>query len=76
MVKPIQIEGGEWWFKGCFIQEQNHPMLSKYVIFKDTELQEIVGTASYMSEAKKLCLDNEVVEYKFGHKKFIGEWEK
>ena len=76
MNKPIQIEGGEWWFKGCFIQEQNHPKLSKYVIFKDTDLQETVGTASNMREAKKLCVDNEVVEYKFGYKSFIGLWEK
>ena len=42
MNKPVQIEIGEWWYKGCFIQEQNHQMLSKYVVFKDTELQERV----------------------------------
>lgn len=72
MNKPIAIEVGEWWFKGCFIQEQDHPMLSKYVVFKDTELQERVGTASTMREAKKLCVDNEVTDYKFGYKSFLG----
>jgi len=72
MNKPIQIEEGEWWFKGCFIQKQDHPMLSKYVVFKDTEEQEVIDTASTMSEAKKLCIDNEVVDYKHGYKAFIG----
>lgn len=71
MAKPIAIEVGEWWYKGCFIQEQNHPMLSKYVVFKDTELQEIVGTCGTMVEAKQLCKDNEVVDYKLGVKSFI-----
>ena len=72
MTKPIAIEVGEWWFKGCFIQEQNHPMLSKYVVFKDTEGQETIDSASTMREAKRLCIDNEVVDYKFGYKAFLG----
>ena len=72
MTKPIAIEVGEWWFKGCFIQEQNHPMLSKYVVFKDTEGQETIDSASTMYEAKRLCVDNEVVDYKFGYKAFLG----
>lgn len=72
MNKPIAIEVGEWWFKGCFIQEQDHPMLSKYVVFKDTEGQEHVDGASTMKEAKRLCVDNEVVDYKLGYKSFIG----
>lgn len=71
MVKPIAIEVGEWWYKGCFIQKQDHPMLSKYVVFKDTELQETVGTCGTMVEAKRLCVDNEVVDYKLGFKSFI-----
>ncbi len=33
MNKPIKIEIGEWWFKGCFIQQQDHPKLSKYIVF-------------------------------------------
>ena len=71
MNKSVQIEIGEWWYKGCFIQEQNHPMLSKYVVFKDTELQERVGTAHNMREAKKLCVENEVKDYKLGVKSFL-----
>jgi hypothetical protein len=71
MSKPIAIEVGEWWYKGCFIQEQNHPLLSKYVVFKDTENQEHVGSATTMVEAKQLCKDNEVVNYKFGVESFI-----
>ena len=71
MVKPIAIEVGEWWYKGCFIQEQNHPNLSKYVVFKDSENQEHVGSPNTMVEAKQLCKDNEVVNYKLGVKHFI-----
>lgn len=71
MSKSIAIEVGEWWYKGCFIQEQSHPMLSKYVVFKDTEGQETVGTCGTMVEAKKLCRDNEVVNYKLGVESFI-----
>lgn len=70
MKKPIAIEVGEWYFKGCFIQEQDHYMLDKYVVFKDTEDQDHVGTASSMAMAKKLCIDNEVKEPHLGLKSF------
>lgn len=70
MKKPIAIEIGEWYFKGCFIQEQDHCMLDKYVVFKDTEDQDHVGTASSMAMAKKLCIDNEVKEPHLGLKSF------
>ena len=70
MNKPFQIEVGEWWFKGCFIQEQNHPQLDKYVVFKDTEDQEHIGTASRFNDAVKLCKDNEVTDYKLGIEAF------
>jgi len=70
MNKPFQIEIGEWWFKGCFIQEQNHPQLDKYVVFKDTEDQEHIGTANRFNDAVKLCKDNEVTEYKLGIEAF------
>jgi hypothetical protein len=63
MTKPFQIEVGEWWFKGCFIQEQNHPQLDKYVVFQDTVLGMTVGTASRFSDAIQLCKDNEVTDY-------------
>jgi len=70
MNKPFQIEVGEWWFKGCFIQEQNHPQLDKYVVFKDTEDQEHIGTTSRFKDAVKLCKDNEVKDYKLGIEAF------
>ena len=70
MVKPKQIEVGEWWYKGCFIQEQNHPMLSKYIVFKDTEDQEHVGASGNFTGAKELCIENEVIDYKLGIESF------
>jgi len=70
MNKPFQIEVGEWWFKGCFIQEQNHPQLDKYVVFKDTDNQEHIGTANRFTDAVKLCKANEVTGYKLGIEAF------
>jgi hypothetical protein len=70
MNKPFQIEVGEWWFKGCFIQEQNQPKLHKYVIFADTEEQEHLGTSNTFSGAIKICKENEVKDYKLGIKAF------
>lgn len=70
MNKPFQIEIGEWWFKGCFIQAQNHPQLDKYVVFKDTENQEPVGTSNKFTDAVKLCKENEVTKYKLGIESF------
>jgi len=38
--KPRQIECGEWLYKGCFIQEFDHPQLvGKYEVFKNDEPQ-------------------------------------
>lgn len=51
--KLIQIEADEWWYKGCFIQKQNHPNLLPYHVFQDTEEQETVGVCHSMLEAKK-----------------------
>lgn len=70
MNKPIQIEVGEWWFKGCFIQEQNHPQLSKYTIFQDNVLGMTVGSASTMKQAIQICKDNEVKDYVQGIEAF------
>jgi hypothetical protein len=70
MNKPFQIEVGEWWFKGCFIQEQNHPQLDKYIVFQDTVLGMIVGTASKFTDAVQLCKDNEVTDYVQGIEAF------
>ncbi|MBT3209885.1 MAG: hypothetical protein HN347_16195 [Bacteroidetes bacterium] len=69
MNKPKQLEVGEWWFKGCFIQKQNHPKLLKYHVFKDTVNQETVCACQTFTEAKALCRMNEV---KYPH----SGWEK
>ena len=54
-LKLTQIETGEWLYKGCFIQKQNHPSLMPYHVFQDTETQQTVGTCYTFTEAKKLC---------------------
>jgi len=71
MSKPIHIESQEWWYKGCFIQGQDHPELLKYVVFKDTEDQEHVGVCNTFKQAKKLCEDNEVIHFKQGWFTFV-----
>jgi len=61
--KPIQIEVGEWLYKGCFIQEFKHPKLvGKYEIFKNDEAQTHVDRCYTFTEAKKLCEENECIE--------------
>lgn len=70
MNKPFQLEVGEWWFKGCFIQEQNHPQLDKYTIFQDTVLGMTVGSASKFTDAIKICKENEVTDYVQGIEAF------
>ena len=72
MKKPIEIEDGEWWFRGNFIQKQDHPLLNKYVVFSDTEQQQTVGTTNNFATAKNICIENEVIEFKFGYKAFLG----
>lgn len=37
MIKPVQIEVNEWWYKGWIIQEQSHPKLLPFWIFPDNE---------------------------------------
>lgn len=40
--KPVQIEDGEWWYKGCIIQNNKkllgfqHPRLMAYGVFWNT----------------------------------------
>jgi len=68
---PIQIETDEWWYKGCFIQEQIHPELLKYHVFKDTIEQETIGTTNSFVRAKEMCVDNEVKDYKIGWRSFL-----
>jgi len=70
-MKPVKIETGEWYYKGCFIQEQTHPELLKYHVFQDTENQNTVGTCDYFKEAKELCKSHEVKNPKNGLKSYI-----
>jgi len=58
--KKVKIEVGEWYYCGCYIQEQNHPSLCKYVVFKDYATQTHVDTASTMACAMLLCRKNKV----------------
>lgn len=71
MQKPVAIEVGEWYFKGCFIQESKHPQLvGKYEVFKDDENQTHVDRCHTFTEAKKLCVENEVTEPHLGLESF------
>jgi hypothetical protein len=54
--KPVPIETGEWWFNGCFIQEQNHPQLEKFRIWPDASIMETM-TASTFKEATKIAFE-------------------
>jgi len=57
--KCIQIESGEWLYKGCFIQESVHPRLvGKYEVFKNNKSQSHIGRCYTFTEAKKLCREN------------------
>lgn len=69
--KPVQIESGEWWYKGCFIQKQNHPKLKPYIVFQDTEIQTTVGDCYTFTEAKKIATIFEVKKYKYGPESFV-----
>lgn len=69
--QPQQIEDGEWYFMGCFIQKQNHPQLLPYVVFKDNETQSHVGVFTSFKDAKQACKDNEAKEPKYGLKSFM-----
>ena len=69
--KPYKIEIDEWYYKGCFIQKQEHPKLPKYHVFKDTENQETIDGCYTFQEAKKLCELNEVKNPLNGLKSYI-----
>lgn len=71
MDKPILVCIDEWYFKGCFIQKQEHPMLKPFHVFQDTEEQRTVGTCFTFSEAKTLCKQNEVKEPCIGIKNLL-----
>lgn len=57
--KPVQIEIGEWLYKGNFIQEQNHPELPKFRIFGADKEQTHVGTCNTFAQAKNIAELNE-----------------
>lgn len=73
--KPVQIELGEWWFNGRFIQKQNHPLLSPYVSFSDDEKNYMVQTHSTLKEATKWCLLNPCNTPQHQPKDFIGPFK-
>ncbi len=61
--KPKQIEVGAWLYKGCFIQESEHPkLIGKYEVFKNDEPQTDVGRCYTFTEAKRLCKENECLD--------------
>lgn len=63
LIKPKQITDGEWIYKGCFIQESEHPQLiGKYEVFKNDKHQSHVGRCYTFAEAKRLCKENECFE--------------
>ena len=58
--KPIQIEVGEWLYKGCFIQLAPHPkLIGKYEVFKNDKEQTYIYRSHTFEEAKSLCRKNE-----------------
>lgn len=58
--KPIQLELGEWLYKGCFIQESVHPkLIGKYEVFMNNKDQGHVDRCYTFTEAKRICRENE-----------------
>jgi len=57
--KPVQIGIDEWWFNGCIIQKQIHPLLEKYCSFKDSD-NELPYTKTFTTfkDAVKEALKN------------------
>lgn len=56
--KPVQIEIGEWWFNGRIIQQQNHPLLSRFVSFNDGPNSFLVQPHGSFDAAIGYCLRN------------------
>lgn len=70
--KPFQIEAGEWYYMGCYIQESVHPKLfGKFEVFKDDEKQSHVGRYMKFSEAEKAAIENRVDAPKNGLKSYL-----
>ena len=65
--KPYQIEDGEWYFKGCFIQKQP----TGYVVFADDSTQTHIGVCGKMADARTLCVENQVKKPKLGLLSFL-----
>ena len=59
MSEPIQINAGEWLFKGCFIQEFKHPkLLGRFEVFKNNKQQKHIAVCNNFEQAKKICNEN------------------
>jgi len=68
--KPKQIEVGEWLYKGCFIQESEHPkLIGKYEVFKNNKPQSHVGRCYTFTEAKRLCKENECFDNELNYER-------
>lgn len=60
--KAVQIEDGEWYCAGCFIQKSEHPALvGGYEVFKDNQEQTNVGRYDTLAAAKKAARLNQVI---------------
>jgi len=57
--RPIQVEDGEWLYKGNFIQKQDHPELLKYCVFSAKDDRRHIGVSNTWKGAKELCKDNQ-----------------
>lgn len=66
MKKPFKITDESWWYKGCFIHMQKHPMLNNYAIVQDNADETTVGSANTLGSAKLICEENEVKDYVLG----------
>jgi len=72
---PIQLEVGEWWYYGCFIQEFIHPSLfGRYEVFKDDENCTHVTRCITKTEAKNAAKQNKVENYSKGPEYFGVKW--
>jgi hypothetical protein len=56
--KPKLICNDEWYHLGCFIQKNDHPMPSKYTVFKDDENQTHIGVCDTFKQAVEMCIQN------------------
>ena len=69
---PVQIEIGEWWFNGRVIQQNNHPKLSRFVSWNDTNEGFQFGYHATFDAAVLHCLSNPCTNPERLPKNYIG----